>query len=322
MAQFTIYRSTDVGAPVLNGLSGSLITVLDAILVNGYGTQPSASWTKPYSSSANDYAIYKQGSNSSGRYLWVQDTESVASGKEAIIRGCEYISGSVFAISGSFSNTFPITTTFTNNGLPVRKCFTTHPLSSSAWIAAADSRTLYFFAKTGDVANTYFSFAFGDIYSYVPVNDPYKCIIIGRNVENSATLANDGFNFLSIAPISGLGSNYINRCFYGGGLGYNISKHVDAERNWNGTVFGNSLSILPNPTDGKIYLSPVWITEYNNILRGHMRGLYNFGHNITALSDGDTFSGSNDMTGRAFLVIKSATTTAYIIETSNTLDTN
>ena len=32
MAQFTIYSSTDVGAPVLNGITGSLITVLDAVL--------------------------------------------------------------------------------------------------------------------------------------------------------------------------------------------------------------------------------------------------------------------------------------------------
>lgn len=33
-----IYRSTDTNAPVLFGLSGSLISLLDAILVNGYGS--------------------------------------------------------------------------------------------------------------------------------------------------------------------------------------------------------------------------------------------------------------------------------------------
>ena len=83
MAQFTIYRSADANAPVLNGLAGSLITVLDAILVNGYGTQPSASWTKSFSSGSY-YAAYKQGSGSNGCYMWVQDTGSVASGKDAI----------------------------------------------------------------------------------------------------------------------------------------------------------------------------------------------------------------------------------------------
>jgi hypothetical protein len=33
-----IYRSTDTNAPVLFGGGGSLITLLDAILVNGYGS--------------------------------------------------------------------------------------------------------------------------------------------------------------------------------------------------------------------------------------------------------------------------------------------
>ena len=58
---FTIYRASDAGAPTLNGQAGSLITVLNYILVGGqpnlitgsgnnvagiaYGTTPSAGWT-------------------------------------------------------------------------------------------------------------------------------------------------------------------------------------------------------------------------------------------------------------------------------------
>jgi len=33
-----VYRNTDAGAPVLTGFAGSLVTVLDAVLVNGYNT--------------------------------------------------------------------------------------------------------------------------------------------------------------------------------------------------------------------------------------------------------------------------------------------
>jgi hypothetical protein len=40
-SQFTIYTSNDLGAPQLNGLTGSLLTVLDAVLINGYGTKTS-----------------------------------------------------------------------------------------------------------------------------------------------------------------------------------------------------------------------------------------------------------------------------------------
>ena len=317
MAQFTIYRSSDVGAPVLNGITGSLITVLDAVLVNGYGSQTNAGWAKPYSSSDNMYATYQQGPGSSSCYMWVQDTGSVASGKEAIFRGYETLT-SIFGGTGSLTHPFPnsIQSVLTSNGLAIRKCNTTHSLSSSAWIAAADSRGLYFFAKTGDVANTYFSFAFGDIYSYIP-NDPYKCAIIGRSTENIATLAGDNIYTINGLAIAGLVGNYIQRSFSGTGVSTNIGKHVDGVRNNAGAAnLSAGTYVFPNPADGKIYLSPVWITD-NGTLRGQMRGFYNLGHTWASLNDGDVFSGSAELAGKTFLTVKSP---GYIIETSNTLE--
>lgn len=57
-----VYKSTDAGAPVLTGLVGSLILVLDACLVTGYGGNTPAGWTKPYSGA--DKAVFKpQGAN-------------------------------------------------------------------------------------------------------------------------------------------------------------------------------------------------------------------------------------------------------------------
>jgi hypothetical protein len=40
-----IYRSTDGSAPVLTGQAGKLTDLLDAILVNGYGSKTAAGWT-------------------------------------------------------------------------------------------------------------------------------------------------------------------------------------------------------------------------------------------------------------------------------------
>ncbi|WP_297486902.1 MULTISPECIES: hypothetical protein [Pseudomonadota] len=37
----TIYSSKDASAPALTGIAGSLVAVLDACLVNGYGTKMS-----------------------------------------------------------------------------------------------------------------------------------------------------------------------------------------------------------------------------------------------------------------------------------------
>ena len=57
-----IFRSTDPGAPLLNGVSGSLVNVLDAALVNGYTI---ATWAATTAISLG--AVYKP-TSSNGRY--------------------------------------------------------------------------------------------------------------------------------------------------------------------------------------------------------------------------------------------------------------
>lgn len=75
----TIYRSTDPGAPVLSGQVGSLLAVLHAVLVTGYGAganlKPGAGWTRPYSSPT--VHVYRNSATSgSGAYLRVRDDAS------------------------------------------------------------------------------------------------------------------------------------------------------------------------------------------------------------------------------------------------------
>jgi len=69
------YRSDDAGAPVLDGNNGSLIAVLDACLVNGYGSKPGAGWTKPFS--GTNLAAYRMGAGGTAErmYLRVSDAE-------------------------------------------------------------------------------------------------------------------------------------------------------------------------------------------------------------------------------------------------------
>lgn len=49
----TVYRSTDPGAPVLSGTAGSFAALMDAVLVDGYGTGPDAKpglgWVRAFS---------------------------------------------------------------------------------------------------------------------------------------------------------------------------------------------------------------------------------------------------------------------------------
>ena len=80
--QFTIYTASDPNGPgYLYGSTGSLPTILDACLVNGYTGKPAAGWTKPLpnitgSTSASIYACYQQGTGS-GFVLFINDSGEV-----------------------------------------------------------------------------------------------------------------------------------------------------------------------------------------------------------------------------------------------------
>ena len=68
----TVYLSTDASAPTLDGNVGSLITVLDAVLVNGYGAKAAAGWTKAFSGT-NKAAYRNSPSTGTGLFWRIQD---------------------------------------------------------------------------------------------------------------------------------------------------------------------------------------------------------------------------------------------------------
>lgn len=69
----TTYKSSDGSAPAIGGaVAGDLITLFDAVLVNGYGAKSAAGWTKDYT--GTNKAIYKQGTGSTGQFVRVDDT--------------------------------------------------------------------------------------------------------------------------------------------------------------------------------------------------------------------------------------------------------
>lgn len=86
----TVYRSTDAGAPVLNGTSGNgLVNLFDICLVGSgtaYGSLPKKGWTKPYSGANKGVYLTVDG----GCYLRVMHDGSNAGGfREALVRAAE-----------------------------------------------------------------------------------------------------------------------------------------------------------------------------------------------------------------------------------------
>lgn len=337
---FTIYNWFDPGAPVLNGATGSLLSLLDAVLVTGYGTKPGAGWTKPFGNTSS-YGTYKLG-NGSTSSLFVYDAGSgSAGGTEALMTGWDSITN----ITNGFvtgSNPFP---TFTQvavgsgaggsaGAIVVRKSNTTNSLNNNRnWIAFADSASFYLFTRTLDAtfAARYSGFFFGDFYSIRSGSvDSSRCMIVGRNVVSSSAVANDYLEQLLTAGNAltvTLPGHYAAHGFSGSGASMAMSKHGNAFLSNNNLVMAGSLP-FPNGPDNAIYVSPLWVVETpTGTIRGRMRGLWHLLHASQSIQDYFTFSGSGENYGRTFQVVATSLGAGgavgyYTLETSNTLETN
>jgi len=330
MAQFRIFRSTDAGAPVLYGSTGSLIGVLDHCLYSGSG------WLKPFPNSGSavtspsgSWACYQQptgssGTGSAGCTLYINDKapSGTALYKEAWATGWENMY-SLYSPVGSGSGQFPTAAQLLTTGhVVIRKSTTNDSTTPRAWIVASDSSSFYLFIGAGDIANAYYGFAFGDIYSFVTAsNDAYRCIIIGRNAENTGAAANDGFDLLSALNTATVG-NFMPRAYTAAAGSITTGKHGDGVKGSTTTYLGSVP--FPNASDYALYISPVWVVENGtSTIRGQLRGFYQCLHPIANFSDQQVLSGSLDFGGKTFLVLKTTPNSAvYVIETSNTLLTN
>ena len=322
MSQFKIFQSTDAGAPALNGLTGSLLSVLNYCLYSGSG------WTKPLPDSASiggvlpSVGVFKQGTGSM-LYLGINDGgPGAGGGLEARICGWESItsitqSTSAFTGSNSFPTIAQGAALSLNGPFVIARKSKTADNVSRAWACFTDSSSMYFFAKTTDTTDVYYGFMFGDIYA--TGSDLYKCMIIGRAGENSGTQANDKLDQLTVLATA-TPTHYIARTYTGTGTSYAVGKHGDATKGSAATLLGTTQ--YPNGPDGGLYLSPVWVCESANAnIRGTMRGFYHVCHPVATFVDGQMFSGSGDYVGKIFQMVKySGNSGIYCMEISNTVN--
>jgi len=334
MAQFTIYTSSDTGGPgPITGQAGSILTVFDACLVNGYTGHAAAGWTKPFANSSNS-GCYKQGSGA-GFAFHVQDNGGnvTSTFKEAWATGWETITA-VNATNGTGSGQFPLPTQ--NSGHVVIPKSNTADGTARPWIIFADSATVYLFVMTGAVgaaALVYCNFRFGDVYSFRGSSDAFRCMIHSQASENSLASAGrtidntDRQNSTTAGAANGSGF-YVARP--GGGAAGGASTvclQIGDMTKGGATAEGAALlgSIpTPNAYDNSFYLCPLQICEATSqMIRGRIRGLYHVCHPLANFADGQTFQGSNDLAGKTFMIVWQSRAGGYwAVEISNTLDTN
>lgn len=265
-SQFKIYTANDIQGPgPITGGTGSLITILDYCLVDGYGTgsyyKAPAGWTKPFPNSGSTsttpaFGCWRQGGGSS-MSLFMNDGGgmSAAQGREAWITGWEEITSVAPPGTGSIHvgqgwNQFPLPSQEQTYGYcVVRKADTTDisGLNSRYWIIAADETTMYMwiFSEAADL-NRCYHWMFGDIYSLAGASDVWKCAIAGRVVNNngngttsvSSATEVDYTEFISAGPFIAttgqfltvpMGGHYLARTGHGTGTSLNFTKKGDAQ---------------------------------------------------------------------------------------------
>lgn len=158
----TLYMSTDLGAPQLSGQAGSLVALLDAVLVDGYGAgadrKNGAGWTKAFTGT-NKRAYRNSAVSGTGFYLQVEDPGASGTTGYAFVRG--------FSAMTAFDTGLNPTPTVASraNGVVVAKSSVLDG-GSRRWLILADERIVYIFINPWPTANYYHPYFFGDFISY------------------------------------------------------------------------------------------------------------------------------------------------------------
>lgn len=302
----TLYTSEDAGAPpLLPNAAGSLITVLDACLVNGYGAKSGAGWSKPFS--GTNLAVYKQGAGSNGMYCRIDDSN----GPTARVRGFE-------DMTDVSTGTAPFPTDAqVSGGDYIFKHDT--GAGSRKWMVIANHKAFYFWSQfdigtTG--ANSGLTF-FGDIKTRKP-GDAFHTMLMAANgtTKNNGTPTSCNDHGGIMAPMDYFCyGHYLARSYTQVGGSVAVGKRPETQRFTNGNysriysygfdwVRNFVFSPVPSLVDGALYLSPVVVSEYTaQVDRGQMPGLWNIDH-FDAFNPGDTFNATSGYhVGKTFVVL-------------------
>ena len=281
-------------------------------------------WTVAYSGT-NALAFHMAGGGT-GFYLNVNDNGPGAGGaKEARMRGYETMS----AIDTG-TNPCP-TTALSSAGIIVRKSASADG-TARTWKLHCDHRTFRLFIISGDSANVYFPFEFGDFKSRV-AGDVGNCWIIGRESENSGAI-NNIEHYASQCHIGAtLSNHFMFRAYTQAAGAIRCGKHSDASGyfgqavTFSGNVGGgsgvagglqgymrNAFDSF-NPEDGAVDVARIHLTEptgsptnYGH-RRGRPRGLWHLSNDAIgdptgAFADGQQYVGAGDASGKTFEIVK------------------
>ena len=285
-----VYYSTDSGAPVYSGSVGSLIALLQACLVDGYGAKASVGWTKPFT--GTNLAAFRPAAGNR-HYLWVDDTGTTS----ARVRGFE-------VMTDVNTGTGPFPTDVQVSG----GCYTVKSNAASSdargWVVVADEKRFWLVSAQSVstiAASTSLGLGmfFGDIVS-AKAGDAF-CTLLISGPNSAASSVQIGA--LATAINASLTGHYMPRSYTQVGTSITLGKHSDHAKIGGAARVGVGGSAYPDPVTGGIGIAPIFVHENNSsVTRGVLPGAWCPAHNLPA-NPGDTFQGGGAHTGKEFLLV-------------------
>lgn len=250
--------STDASAPSLSGTAGALIALLDAILINGYGSYtPTAGWSKAFS--GTNLAVYRStATGATGFYLRVDDTTTTY----ATVRAYESMSD--------------VNTGTNQIGVDLywRKS-STADATARPYAFAMDERAFNLAAAWAASVSYASIVTFGDFPSDV-AGDGYALVFTGDTVSNASNVYSSNASWAAVSPGSTQAGIYAARSYTGSVGGVALGK-------WGAigaTNFGLVGFANPNPANSDKYVLPIRLMEVT-CFRGVLPGQYNPLHSST-----------------------------------------
>lgn len=265
----TVYRSTDPGAPALTGQVGSLVALLDAVLVDGYGVgadaKPGAGWSRTFS--ATNKRVYRPNLvSSTGYHVRVDDTATTGNARYAWMRGYELMSDIDTGI-----NPVP-TVAQSSTGALVAKS-TTLDAVSRPWTIIANERFAYLILNVNSGGGAFVHF-FGDMLSYKP-GDLHSFVMThwtGTTAWTGTVQASTAWWYgMTAVASSSTPFIYVGRS-HTGVVGASGLTAVTSTGNGGG-LGGASGPAYPDVVSGGLWYEPAILSASALVMRGELPGL-------------------------------------------------
>ncbi len=259
-----VYRWDDGNAPVARGERRSLVDILRACLVDGYGTKAAAGWTLEYINATFDKAAFRNNPVTGTGFFLQVDGLGGANAYTPNVKGFETMTSESDGLN-PFAATLQRSLTISN----------TADTTARRWVLIADDRFFYFFCFPTSTAawvpgNTVADLLFGDLICF-DQNDAFGCVIHANpntmpGSPSSATEATETQTSLdSPRPISGVNTPTPLALGPGGGPGGDITAYGS----------GGMTYVVGGPV---LYFQPYINNKLANTLRGWLPGFYAPGH--------------------------------------------